>query len=599
MMRTNTVRRGVSHARAFTVLEMLVAIAAVAIIGVGLARLFTSTGDTVRIGRRVSALNDYAALIKRTIQADLESVSREGFMVIRHREVASPAGTGILLSPTDANPEPRWRRVDEWLFFANGRFTSLREPINPAKFPQGYSARIYYGHGLPRGTDPNGLEPDFRDDNLNAPSFGEPGPSQFASQWILLRHQAVLAPPNPTDFRLPSSVSAGALTGRWGDTPVQVGLQPAAYSLFRNEDMTAADLGPSVLSSNLQPVPWARTGESPVASWLSSGIVDVVAMDLSQVRQRVMASEIDPRTLDLIKPLSLGLTDKVQRPKIVVDQNPADFNGATSRMKYWMMYALPGGRRQGVPDQAAENAPQAPEGRMRCEVVAPNFLGTSTARYAPDQAAFKRADQLMLSASNFVPGCTEFIVEWSFGERYADNNRRAGELIWHGLPRYLDLDNDGQPDSSDPLARQADLYLANTSPTPLFPVDEHGTFLPWTTNVIDENGNPRSATAYILYPTKSELIHYPPTAQAFRNNWPRGKALYSCFGYVDPTYEQLRLGDPFDPNGTPDPNAPTSAPWPWPKFIRITMSLVDPTDPDNEQTYQFVFPVPERKRGGV
>ena len=31
---------------------------------------------------------------------------------------------------------------------------------------------------------------------------------------------------------------------------------------------------------------------------------------------------------------------------------------------------------------------------------------------------------------------------------------------------------------------------------------------------------------------------------------------------------------------------------PWPKFIRITMSLADPKEQDQERTFQFVFAVP-------
>ena len=53
----------------------------------------------------------------------------------------------------------------------------------------------------------------------------------------------------------------------------------------------------------------------------------------------------------------------------------------------------------------------------------------------------------------------------------------------------------------------------------------------------------------------------------------------ACFGFVT------------------DPNAPAAelggAYWPWPKLIRITMTLGDPTDRDVEETYQIIFEVPE------
>jgi hypothetical protein len=44
------------------------------------------------------------------------------------------------------------------------------------------------------------------------------------------------------------------------------------------------------------------------------------------------------------------------------------------------------------------------------------------------QAAEARADQLMLSGSTLVPHCSEFIVEWSFGQ--VDDK---GQTIWFGL----------------------------------------------------------------------------------------------------------------------------------------------------------------------
>ena len=40
---------------------------------------------------------------------------------------------------------------------------------------------------------------------------------------------------------------------------------------------------------------------------------------------------------------------------------------------------------------------------------------------------------------------------------------------------------------------------------------------------------------------------------------------------------------------------PATIPWAWPKLLRITISLVDPTDPLREQTFQFIIEVPEAK----
>ena len=52
--------------KGFTLVEVLIAVGAVSLIAIGLARVFSATGETVRAGRRLSNLNEYASLIERT-----------------------------------------------------------------------------------------------------------------------------------------------------------------------------------------------------------------------------------------------------------------------------------------------------------------------------------------------------------------------------------------------------------------------------------------------------------------------------------------------------------------------------------------------------
>jgi hypothetical protein len=69
-----------------------------------------------------------------------------------------------------------------------------------------------------------------------------------------------------------------------------------------------------------------------------------------------------------------------------------------------------------------------------------------------------------------------------------------------------------------------------------------------------------------------------------------GDTLYWTFGYFDATFAPGQA--PFTA-----PNQPALMPVPWPKLVRITISLADPADPETEQTYQFVFQVPEGRAG--
>ncbi|MEA5614852.1 prepilin-type N-terminal cleavage/methylation domain-containing protein [Nodularia spumigena] len=77
--------------RAFTVIELLVAIAIVAIIATGLSVIFGSVGDAVTDGRRASEINRAAARIEQQIRDDLP---------------ASPA-TASSSSPTATPPTSR------------------------------------------------------------------------------------------------------------------------------------------------------------------------------------------------------------------------------------------------------------------------------------------------------------------------------------------------------------------------------------------------------------------------------------------------------------------------------------------------------------
>src|SRR4051812_14607301 len=69
----------------FTLMEIVVAVGAVAIVAVGLASIFDSVGKTVTGGRRLSVLNSYSSLIESQFRRDFEAMTRDGFLVIRQQ----------------------------------------------------------------------------------------------------------------------------------------------------------------------------------------------------------------------------------------------------------------------------------------------------------------------------------------------------------------------------------------------------------------------------------------------------------------------------------------------------------------------------------
>jgi hypothetical protein len=120
-----------------------------------------------------------------------------------------------------------------------------------------------------------------------------------------------------------------------------------------------------------------------------------------------------------------------------------------------------------------------------------------------------------------------------------------------------------------------------------------------------------------------------PTQQPFRVIGPSQVSTF-FFGLIDPTY------DPMDPNGGAQvaarnpsnpaagltnvdsglvvdvnrntvydsqqgdvPVNPASAPWAWPKLLRITYSISDPADASLEQTFQIIIEIPDDRGAGT
>lgn len=549
--------------RAFTLMEILVAVGAVALISVGLAAILDSVGKTVTGGRRVSTFNTFATQMEIQMRRDFGAMTREGFLVIR-QQYANVTGTspGNVFKTAD-DPSPRPRRVDEIVFFASGDFTSAREPLHPDVSPRGKHARVYYGMGTRRRPDASTgpantyLRPELTDRNdFAGMGLGEPqagNPNRYALSWTLLRHVATLAPPDHSDRPYPLTIfgiNTATPTGQRivRDKEAQVGLQPAASSVFRR----LAELRPHPDSVHPMDVsnyirvtpspPWSAGALSPTPC-LASGLVDVIATDLATVRMELHSMPQFPQQTGLgavLQPLTGSFTPGV---------------AARARVQAWMSEAFPA---------PSEPTAQRPYGvRMRYEAEPTNYVGTVVLPEGTDgerlEKAYRLADQRMLTVSNFVPRCVEFIVEWSFGE--IDNEPSSptfGQLVFYGGRL-----NPGS--STDHRLRQYPNPTATLWPNPPVIRLRNGQVTP-------------------RLPAR-ELIYGEPAPSA------NAPVLTNYFGYVDPAFNPDLNG-----NGVEDPTdaAEPWAEWPWPTLIRVTVTMADALDPSIEQSFQFILPVPER-----
>lgn len=172
-----------SRGWAFTLVELIVAVAAVALLTVGIGQIFSSVGSLVGSGAAIAESDQFARALESKLRADFKSLERmrsdETFLVIRSRIVGDTDGSGqvngrekaVYLNNDDQLVDQRagvaayapgsraiTSRLDEIMFIApadRDTSTSQRLPdvrwqgVQGSRQPNGADyVRVYYGHGL-------------------------------------------------------------------------------------------------------------------------------------------------------------------------------------------------------------------------------------------------------------------------------------------------------------------------------------------------------------------------------------------------------------------------------------------------------------------
>lgn len=583
------------HKAGFTLAEVLVAVGAVAVLSVGLASIFQAVGKTLTTGRRVSAFTQFATLVERQMRADFEQMSRQGFLVIHHAYAMDPGGNRLLVAQSDASTNKSLRRVDEIMFFASGEFASSREPMVAGAVARSGNAAIYYGHGV-RWPQSFGASYEFPEVDSAplayppltlgfAPSGGgsiEDYPNQYASAWTLLRSVTLLSPLSSTETRpAPGGAFGYPETSPFlVDQDLQITLQPASSSLFRS----LSRVMPSS-SSGFPPPPGVRplrdaSGGGPIGRlgqrW--NGLIDIATTDLAEIRSISQTlsftngatrlapdavTDADAFVTFRQDQVEADLADPLGRPggfNLIPGLNEAQLrSGSTNdartlaNIQEWMRNAFPANS-FGDPSAGLDGGVFT---RMRYEAEPPKYF-EATALTNDLERTYRRADQLMLTSNVFVPRCSEFIVEWSFGQ-----TDTSGRPVWYGGRERLGaLDETIRlyPGSSASVGAMASWHLPFSSLPAALKASRH------------------PLSPYLVY--RFDEIEDYRTGQALAQ-------ATAHFGYVDPTW----------PAGSPATGALTSSDpdtlaWAWPRLIRVTMTLVDPMDPEISETFQFVFEVP-------
>jgi len=511
----------------------------------------------------------------------------------------------------------RIRRSDEIMFFARGDYETARRAISSNMIASSHEAAIYYGHGQKRRPElrnVNGrnnffFNPVPWDSNYDfsspinqagvgvEPTDNIPNPNRFARDWSLLRSVTLLGSPVGESRAVPSELFGldRTIAGQrdWlEDSARQVALQPAARSIFNSlawSDPIAVSPGTpgtgapdklrwlgdqATFQLNLRELPHYR----------ASGLVDIVTEDIATIRSMIQSLPVKVEPIDYatFNPGgSFGVNQGIDNVNKDRDQfeleywntlsdtgifpDPKDaeelnlFSSATHRrnIRKWMIDALPSRW-----DMSA--TPPIPLAGVRFEDIPTRLMFPDSQFENSDrgdlQKAYAEAHQEMLGSSVFVPRCTEFIVEWSYG--FVDNSPSAPlfkEMIWYGLDRTIDTNKDGILDGAD-TELAAEPYRPRTSA-------QAGT----DPSQVPPQARERGVSAELI-------VGHPAMAPGSRLN--PDVVEIATFGFMDPRGTAVVTDDDE---------------WLWPKFIRVTMSLGDPGDKDIEQTYQVIFEVPDIK----
>jgi len=307
-----------SRTRAFTVVELLIAVAVLVVVILATARIFGTASAVASYGEANSNLQQTAAAVERVVREDVVRMNPAGYLVIEciavrndiHNTNAWPSaaqfgGSAIapLLDPT--RPATALIRCDRVVFFSDGFDQTARFVGSFNMGPQGgnqqaLSSRIYIGPAvqLPalRPVPPN-LRPD--------PTF-----LVFETNFTPLMPWSFDSPPKPDlETAYWNIATGGQGANAFGTQPearkwllarqaTLLGDDGGAKRYFNSDSSYGPTAAPAIWAASF-PAPHFSTGQNDAIahqgfiataslypdSWISSGRVDVAGSNLDDVRR--------------------------------------------------------------------------------------------------------------------------------------------------------------------------------------------------------------------------------------------------------------------------------------------------------------------------
>ena len=143
--------RGIMASRAFTLTELMIAVAMLVGVLLAVGKIFSTTSQVTGFGQATADLLQESAAIERQIRSDVEKLTYDGVFAIRCVAVPNDIHWPRLLNPS--LDRAAILRCDQLVFFANGAQSVQTFQVGQYsnKKGQGTVSRIYYGHTFQLG----------------------------------------------------------------------------------------------------------------------------------------------------------------------------------------------------------------------------------------------------------------------------------------------------------------------------------------------------------------------------------------------------------------------------------------------------------------
>ena len=362
----------------FTLAELLVAVSVVAILTLGIGRIFASVSKLVGTGAAVGEVDQIARVVEAQLRADLEAASRmsgsETFLAIRNRRVGDldnsgsldPGEVDIYITRDDEEADRRRNapaykrknnadpaspkisravtvRLDQMMFIAQAPegYRSFQPP--PASDQVVTHALLMWGHGLRPPVDARNPDtrPRYRlnypdgdfgfelgDDNPFAPDdnqFGgrATGRNRFAGDFVLTRRAVLLAGGTAAgEARISNSQPSEPMWGEDTEVAIYPSDMEASYLFgplgFGDVDEADDEAGSE---GDGGPNGWGGVDRLPNPRLLRHGRTDILAVDRAGLQRWIEGTGV-PFTSGRISDVSVTDPPPTFPPNPPIDPTP-------------------------------------------------------------------------------------------------------------------------------------------------------------------------------------------------------------------------------------------------------------------------------------